>query len=248
MDSTMEPWLSNPATNVPAMNQCPSAETWNLKWPVCSLAGYVFLVYPLGHFLPGDPRRFFNWIEFGYFLLVMTVLMVSRRVTLRQLGFRGGAIGRHLILGFLPGMALAGMVPLLDWFIDATRIGQSELFAGAEKRVSANSGTGPMALGFAFQVLAVPLIQQTYFTGFFLPALFRVVKPVTAIYLMAVIFVLVHFELKLSLFLIGLICSSFFYLTGTIWAPLLFHTSCALAGWMLTWFYPRVVTFLAFLF
>lgn len=231
------------------MNRVEPAGTWGLKWPVWSLAGYVCLLYPLMHVLSGDPRRISGWIDSAYFLLVLGVLYAGRQITLRQLGLRmEGTVLPHLLLGLLPGLALAGTVPLLDWLIEASDLAQSELFAGAERRVPSSSGPASLALNFTGRVLAVPFIQQMFFTGFFLQALFRAVKPVTAIYLMAVLFVLVHFELKLSLFFIGLTCSWLFHLTGTLWASLAFHISCSLGGWLLTSFYPRVVTFLAFLF
>ncbi|MCF8724365.1 membrane protease YdiL (CAAX protease family) [Nitrospina gracilis] len=164
-----------------------------------------------------------------------------------QLGFAREKWVRHGLVGGLPGLLLAGTVPLLDAFIENSGLNQTELFAGAENRAIALPSVATLALIGVGQVLFTPLIEQVYFTGFLLPALFRVGKPMTAIYFTAALFALVHFDIRLSLFLTGLVCSGLFYWTGTLWASLFFHMGCALGGWLVTYFYPRVVTFLAFL-
>lgn len=227
----------------------PKAQTaqWNLKGPVWSLAGYVCVVYPLVHLLFRDPHRFAGWVGSAYFGLVLLAMLATKKLTLSQLGFQRETWMRDGAIGLIPGLLIAGAVPLFDAFIEASGLDQTELFAGAENRAAALPSTETLALIVVGQVLVMPFIEQAYFTGYLLPALFRVVKPVTAVYLAAAVFALVHFELKLSLFLIGLICSGLFYGTGTLWASLTFQVGCALGGWMVAYFYPRVVTFLAFL-
>ncbi|MGP0630292.1 CPBP family intramembrane glutamic endopeptidase [Nitrospina sp. 32_T5] len=218
-----------------------------MKGPAWSLAGYICLVYPLVHLLVRDPHRFSAWMGPVYFGLVLTVVWARKKATLAQLGFAREAWVRHGLVGGLPGLLLAGAVPLLDAFIENSGLDQTELFAGAENRAIALPSVATLTLIAVGQVLFTPVIEQVFFTGFLLPALFRVGKPMTAIYFTAALFALVHFDIRLSLFLIGLVCSGLFYWTGTLWASLFFHMGCALGGWLVTYFYPRVVTFLAFL-
>lgn len=220
---------------------------WSLKVPVWSLAGYVCILYPLVHWVFREPHRLSTWLGPVYFGGVLIALLASGKVTLPQLGIHAGARGRDIAIGLVPAVLVVMTVPLLDWFIEASGLAQSELFAGAENRRMVQPGLLSLLMSFAGRVLAVPFVEQLYFTGFLLPALFRVVKPMTAIYIAAAVFTLVHFELKLSLFLIGLICSGFYYWTGSLWASVVFHAGCALGGMLVAFFYPRVVTFLAFL-
>ena len=102
----------------------------------------------------------------------------------------------------------------------------------------------PALLSF---ILLVPLIEQIFFTGIVVQSLLRKYNPVIAIYGAGLIYTLVDFKLSLATFGLGLIAGGLFKLTGTLYAPLLFHVSCVLAGILLVEVYPSLITVLGFL-
>jgi membrane protease YdiL (CAAX protease family) len=97
-------------------------------------------------------------------------------------------------------------------------------------------------------MVSIGLAEQLFFTGYLLQSLIRKCPPALAIYLSGLLFALVHLDLQLGIFLLGLVASSFYWLTGSLVAPLIFQIACHTAGWLLDHHYPRVYTLLGFLF
>jgi membrane protease YdiL (CAAX protease family) len=143
---------------------------------------------------------------------------------------------------------VVGSVPLLDLLIDATGMGQAELFSGAEHRLSQELEGNSSFVAFIVTAIFIALAEQGFLTGYFLQTLIRKSKPALAVYLGGLIFALVHFDLQLGMFLLGLIASSFYLLTGSLVAPLIFQIACHTAGWLLIHHHPKVFTLLGFLF
>ena len=139
-------------------------------------------------------------------------------------------------------------VPLLDFFIGVSGLGHTELFSGADQRFSEEQEDRFSFIVFILSTIFIVLAEQIFLTGYVLQALIRKIKPVLAIYLGGLIFALVHFDLQLGMFLLGLIASSFYLLTGSLVAPLIFQMACHTAGWLLVHHYPKVFTLLGFLF
>lgn len=178
----------------------------------------------------------------------MVSLIFTRYATWQQLGFHKEYWKQNLILGCLAGGLVVGAIPLFDLLIYATGIGQTELFSGADQRFSREQEGDSSFIVFIVPTIFIVLAEQGVLTGYVLHALIRKSKPVLAVYLGGLIFALVHFDLQLGMFLLGLIASSFYLLTGSLVAPLIFQIACHTAGWLLTHHYPKVSTLLGFLF
>ena len=217
---------------------------WGLKGPLITLALLVPLVYVGTIILP-------RWTPYLYpiaYGLVILFLAGFKKVTWEQLGLHREYWKQNLILGGLTGGIIIAVVPLLDFGIQMSGMGQTELFAGAEKRSFEESGNSTSFIVYFGIVIGVALAEQLFFTGYLLQALIRKIKPALAVYLGGMIFALVHFDLQLGIFLLGLVASSFYWLTGSLIAPLVFQIACHTAGWLLAHHYPKVFTLLGFLF
>lgn len=218
--------------------------TWGLKGPVITLA----LLFPLVYFIAPDSIRQNPYLYSMPYGLVILFLIAFKKVTWKQLGLHSDHLKQNLMLGGWIGALILFSVPLLDLGIQASGMGQAELFAGAENR----GPDGPdERISFIFYfgiMIGMTLADQLFFTGYLLQALFRKMNPALAVYLAGLIFTLAHYDFHLGMFLLGLIASSFYWITGSLAAPLIFQISCYTAGWLLTYHYPRVFTLLGFLF
>jgi membrane protease YdiL (CAAX protease family) len=218
--------------------------TWGLKGPVIILV----LLFPLVYLLIHNSTR---WVPYLYpmpYGLVILFLVVFKRATWEQLGLHYEHWKQNLTLGVLAAGLIITAVPLLDMWIQASGMGQTELFAGAEKRSFDGSGNNISFVVYFGIVTGMALAEQLFFTGYLLQALIRKSKPALAVYLGGLIFALVHYDLQLGMFLIGLIASLFYLLTGSLIAPLIFQIACHTAGWLLAHHHPKVFTLLGFLF
>ncbi len=219
-----------------------------MKGPIGILVVYSCVLFPALHILFPQAQKWAPAIYPAYFGMVIVFLVFTRYATWQQLGFHREHWKQNLILGCLAGGLVVGMVPLFDFLIDATGIGQTELFSGADQRLSEEPEEGLSFIVFIIPVIFITLAEQGFLTGYVLQALIRKVKPALAVYLGGLIFALVHFDLLLGMFLLGLIASSFYLLTGSLVAPLIFQMACHTAGWLLVHHYPKVFTLLGFLF
>jgi len=219
-----------------------------MKGPVGTLVVYFCVLFPAFHILFSQAQKWVPHIYPGYFGLAVVILILTRYATWEQLGFHKEHWKQNLIVGCLAGGLVVGVVPLLDLLIDATGMGQTELFSGADQRLSLEPEGNSSFIAFITPTIFITLAEQGFLTGYVLQALIRKCKPALAVYLGGLIFALVHFDLQLGMFLLGLIASSFYWLTGSLVAPLIFQTACHTAGWLLTHHYPRIFTLLGFLF
>lgn len=180
-----------------------------------------------------------------YCFMVIAMLGMGKKLDWQQLGLHKIHWKQNLILGSVAGLLVLGPIPLIDGFITISGLKDSDLFAGAQNRVVELRLEN---FDIWVKVLIIPFVEQIFFAGFVFQALLKKFKPSIAIYLSALIFVVLHFNFSLSVLGLGLICSWFFLATGSLTAPILFHTACQIGGILVTHFYPRVVTFLGFLF
>ena len=168
------------------------------------------------------------------------------KISFPQLGFNTRHLTQNCILGGISGGLVLISLPLLNALIDFSGLGQSEIFQGAENRLSiATALTFFPMLGI---IVLAPIIEQGFFNGLLLQPLIKKINPVTAVYLGGLIFTLAHFDFSLGIFFIGLTTAGFFYWTGTLYASLIFQINCQIAGVFVLPHYPRVVTLLGFLF
>jgi len=222
--------------------------TWGLKGPVGTLVAYSCVLFPLFHIVFPRAQKWAPAIYPAYFGLVVLILVLSRHATWHQLGFHTKLWKQNLRVGGLSGILMVAMVPLLDLFIGVSGLGQAELFSGADQRLSEVPEGGSSFIVFIIPAIFLTLAEQVFLTGYVFQALIRKIKPVLAIYLGGLIFTLVHFDLQLGMFLLGLITAFFYCFNGSLVAPLIFQVACHTAGWLLVHHYPRVFTLLGFLF
>jgi len=221
---------------------------WSLKYPAWILLGYFCVQFPFIHIVLRNVVRFPEMGYLAYCGTTLLFLLIFNKTTIEALGFVKDNFLQNNLLGGICGGAILISLPLIDGFLDLNGLGNSDLFAGSEERMGAATSEGISVTGIIFSVLAIPIIEQSFFSGFVLQSLLRKLKPIAAIYLGALIFTLAHFNLQLSGFAIGLISGSFFYLTGSLYAPILFQAACHAGGLMIEYHYPRLVTILGFLF
>jgi membrane protease YdiL (CAAX protease family) len=222
--------------------------TWGVKGPVASLAIYFCVLFPALHILFPQAQQGAPYIYPAYFGMVVLFLILTRQATWQQLGFHKEHWKQNLVLGGLAGGLVVGMVPLLEFFIGVSGLDQTELFSGANQRISQEPEWDSSFTVFILPMIFIALAEQGFLTGYVLKTLIRKSKPVLAIYLGGLIFMLVHFDFQLGMFLLGLVVSSFYFLTGSLVASLIFQIACHTAGWLLVHHYPKVITLLGFLF
>ena len=143
---------------------------------------------------------------------------------------------------------MVSTLPFLDALVSLSGLDQNELFSEAANQRNADDWESLQPLGVAIAVLVLPLLTQFFFTGLIYQSLSKKVDPALAFFAGALIFTLGHFQLNLGLFILGIITSFLYRLTGTLYASILFHMGCALAGILLLYAYPRLITILVFLF
>ena len=230
------------------LKSAPLTGHWNLKLPALTVAGYILVLFPVLQIGLGNPRGVVSLALPTYCFLVVISLVLLKKLRWEQLGFRQEHWRQNLLLGVLSGLLILVPIPLLDGFITVSGLEESDLFAGAQHRAGGSSGTLWTPLATVGDLLLIPFFEQAFFTGFVFQALLKKYKPALAVYIAALVFVLLHFKFTISTFGIGMICSWFYLRTGNLLAPTLFHTAAQAGGFLLTLYYPRVVTFLGFLF
>jgi membrane protease YdiL (CAAX protease family) len=220
--------------------------SWGLNGPAAAIIVYFCVLFPALHILFPQAQKWAFYIYPSYFGLMVAILVFTRQATWQELGFHTEHWKQNLTLGFLAGGLVVGVVPLLEFFIGVTGLGQTELFSGADERIAQDGGSSFAA--FFLPAIFITLVEQGFLTGYVLQAGIRKSKLVLAIYFGGLLFALVHFDLQLGMFLLGLTASSFYWLTGSLMAPLIFQLECHTAGWLLAHHYPKVFTLLGFLF
>lgn len=221
---------------------------WSLKYPAWILLVYFCVLFPFIHLVF---RNVIRSPEMGYLAYCGTTLLfllIFNKTTIEALGFVKDNFLQNNLLGGICGGAILISLPLIDGFMGLSGLGNSELFVGSEQRIGATTPEGISVTAIILSVLATPVIEQTFFSGFVLQSLLKKFKPITAIYLGALIFTLAHFNFQLSGFAIGIITASLFYSTGSLYAPILFQAACHAGGLIIEYHYPRLVTILGFLF
>lgn len=187
-----------------------------------------------------------QYVYLLFFTVILLYVLGIKKIPLNQSGFSIQHIGNHLMIGVISGGLIVVALPLLDGLILVSGLDKHELFSVNQRGAQGGENLHPLyILG---QILLVPLLKQFFFTGGVFQSLSRKYNSILAVYGAAVIFTLAHFKLNLGLFILGLITAFLFQLTGTLYASILFHASCSLAGLLLLHVYPRLTTLLVFLF
>jgi membrane protease YdiL (CAAX protease family) len=225
-----------------------SQEIWDFKITVTLVLFYFFVLYPgIQFFYRGYP-----WTpQYAYLTIFSAALFYVlgiKKIPLNQLGFSIRFFKNHLLIGLISGGLIVCALPLLDALISISGLDANELFSESVKQREVDDEMTFQPLNILGQVFLFPVSKQCLLTGLIFIGLKRQFKPILAIYGTAVIFTLVHFQLNLGTFALGLITALLYHWTGTLYASILFHASCSLAGLILLNVYPRLTTLLVFLF
>ncbi len=224
-----------------------NSDQWPVKIPLLTITIYLTIVISSIIFLNPQVQEWNPFLFNGYIILVLIFFSLAKKIKIEQLGWNPQFITNHSMLGLVSGSFIIAAIPILNKFIEVTGLENTDLFLGANLR-SEGLVSGTWTLSILWSVIWVPFIEQTFFSGFVLNSFLKKFKPSLAIYFTAIIFVLVHLDFRLGMFILGLINSVFYYLTGSVYASLLFHMASQIGGLLLVHFYPSVITLLSFLF
>jgi hypothetical protein len=192
------------------------------------------------------PRSLFIY-EFWpilYFAFILVLALALKRISLTQLGFNN--IGKTLTLGLLLGILPIISVPLLDSVLIKTDLGQSELFTGAELRVTTEIGFNQSLLGYIFTALVMTFIDQVFVMGLVVNHLLKKQQTGQAIIGGGLLYSLLHFKPSLGNLFLGMISTGLLRSTGSIIAPILLHTGFSIAEVLIIFHYPRLTSLLVF--
>jgi hypothetical protein len=192
------------------------------------------------------PRSLFIY-EFWpilYFAFILVLALALKRISLTQLGFNN--IGKTLAVGLLLGILPIISVPLLDSVLIKTDLAQSELFTGAELRVTTEIGFNQSLLGYIFTALVMTFIDQVFVMGLVVNHLLKKQQTGQAIVGGGLLYSLLHFKPSLGNLFLGMISTGLLRSTGSIIAPILLHTGFSIAEVLIIFHYPRLTSLLVF--
>ena len=226
-------------TNV---NDCGAA--WSIRATIFTLSVYLLLVLPGKNiFFHTNPWPF-KYTDSIYFFVI--ILLMLYRSNIEALGFSVKGLKKNLFIGSASGGVLIFSLFLLDLCIDSTGMANHDLFKNQPN--SSISSDKNSIIEYASVVLVIPLIEQIFFTGIIFQSLLKKINPILAIYAAGIIYSLAGYKLSLGAFGLGVTTSFLFKATKTLYAPIIFHASCALGEIMIKSVYPRLNTLLSFMF
>ena len=203
---------------------------WSVRTTIPILSFYLLLVLPGKNMFFHTNPLLFKYIDNIYFFVI--ILFAFYRLNIKVLGFSI----KHLLFGLF----------LLNFGIDLTGLTDHDLF---NNRPDAKSfiymGSTAEYVGI---LLAIPFIEQVFFTGIIFQSLLKKINPILAIYASGIIYSLAGFKLSLGAFGLGVVTSFLFKSTKTLYSSIIFHASCAAGGVIIKSVYTRISTLLGFLF
>jgi len=209
---------------------------------------YFLIVFPVIHFFLWDHAWLPQYGYLIYFAGIFAYVLGIKKIPPKKLGFSRQYLGNHLWIGLILGSLIVSALPFLDALVALFGLDQNELFSEAANQRNADDWKDIHPLDLAVRILIFPVLTQFFFTGLLFQGLSKKVDPILALYGGGIIFTLGHFKLNLGLFILGIITAFLYRLTGTLYASILFHMSCAVAGTLLLYMYPRLITALVFFF
>ena len=221
-----------------------STSSWQFKVPILIVGVYFLVILPCTQILFRSHPWIYNHTDTLFFAAV--VIFIFIRFNLIEIGFSTKYLKQNLILGLISGWIILLSLPVLNAGLEVADL-------TSHKLVGRNS-ISDFSFNFKFLlekigiILFIPLIEQIFFTGFVLQCLLKKINPILAVYSLGLIYSLTGFNLTFGSFLLGIGASSLFILTGTLYAPILFHMSCAMGWELISNLYPRLIIVFGFLF
>ena len=217
---------------------------WSIRATIFTLSIYLLLVLPGKNIFFNTNPWPFKYTDSIYFFVI--ILIALYRSNIKVLGFSVKGLKKNLFIGSASGGVLIFSLFLLVLCIDSTGMANHDLFKNQPN--SSISSDKNSIIEYASVVLVIPLIEQIFFTGIIFQSLLKKINPILAIYASGIIYSLAGFKLSLGAFGLGVTTSFLFKATKTLYAPIIFHASCALGEIMIKSVYPRINTLLGFLF
>jgi len=217
---------------------------WSVRTTIPILSFYLLLVLPGKNIFFHTNPLLFKYIDNIYFFVI--ILFAFYRLNIKVLGFSTKNLKNDLLIGFLSGGGLLFGLFLLNSGIDLIGLADHDLFNNRPdlKSFIHMSSTAE----YAGILLAIPFIEQVFFTGIIFQSLLKKINPILAIYASGIIYSLAGFKLSLGAFGLGVVTSFLFKSTKTLYSSIIFHASCAAGGVIIKSVYPKINTLLGFLF
>ena len=208
------------------------------------LVFYFLVLFPaINLAFPGNLFIYEFW-PILYFAFILVLAIALKRISPQQLGFNN--IGKTLALGLLLGLLPVISVPILDSLLIKTGLAQSELFTGAELRVTTEIGFNQSLSGYIFAALVMTFIDQVFVMGLVVNHLLKKQQTGQAIIGGGLLYSLLHFKPSLGNLFLGMISTGLLRSTGSIVAPILVHTGFSIAEVLIIFHYPRLTSLLVF--
>ena len=217
---------------------------WSVRTTIPILSFYLLLVLPGKNIFFHTNPLLFKYIDNVYFFVIISFALY--RLNIKALGFSTKHLKNNLLIGFLSGGGLLFGLFLLNFAIDFTGLADHDLFNNRPdlKSFIHMSSTAE----YAGILLAIPFIEQVFFTGIIFQSLLKKINPILAIYASGIIYSLAGFKLSLGAFGLGVVTSFLFKSTKTLYSSIIFHATCVAGGVIIKSVYPRINTLLGFLF
>jgi hypothetical protein len=208
------------------------------------LAFYFLVLFPAINLAFSGNLFIYKFWPILYFTLILVLALSLKRISPQQLGFIN--IGKTSAVGLLLGLLPVISVPLLDSLLIITGLSQSELFTGAELRVTTKFGFNQSLSGYIFAALVIPFIDQIFVMGLVVNHLLKKQQTSQAIIGGGLLYSLFHFKPSLGNLFLGIISTGLLRSTGSIVAPILVHTGFSIAEFLIVFHYPRLTSLLVF--
>ena len=215
-----------------------------LKITITILGFYFCVVLPcIQIFLRMDPY----WSKHSNILFfAFVVIYIAFLINPTDLGFSTKYFNQHIVLGLISGGALLLSIVLLNYVLNAIGLASNNTFSqNIENEVTDIYRNILEKIGL---IIVVPFIEQIFFSGLALKSLLERINPIIAIYIISVIYTLIGLDLTLGTFALGIIASTLFKITGTLYSSIIFHMSCVVGGEIIFKIYPKLIVILGFLF
>jgi hypothetical protein len=208
------------------------------------LVFYFLVLFPaINLAFPGNLFIYEFW-PILYFAFILVLALALKRISPQQLGFNN--IGKTLVVGLLLGLLPVISVPILDNLLLKKGLAQSELFTGAELRVTTEIGFNQSLSGYIFTALVITFIDQVFVMGLVVNHLLKKQQTGQAIIGGGLLYSLLHFKPSLGNLFLGMISTGLLRSTGSIVAPILVHTGFSIAEVLIIFYYPRLTSLLVF--
>ena len=209
------------------------------------LVFYFLVLFPTVHLFFSPNKIIYEFWGTLYFALALLFVLVLKRLSLQQLGFNN--TWRALAIGFLLGVFPLISIPLLDIWLIKSGMSQTELLMGADLRNPKEIKFGMSLSRNIFTVTIVTLIDQIFVVGLVINNLLKKKKIGESIIFGGLLYSLIQLEISLGSLALGMISTGLLRTTGSIITPIMVNLGFAIAGILIIFNYPRLISILVFL-